>query len=267
MKLLKSISERCCDIGSRFAVQPVCLDEPGTSRRIAEGAFKVASGLGVVVRVLPTGSIGSCNRQSSEPDLVHDHTRLRKHKIGPITTILIVIGARHVKHTGTTEARETVGGSPGSVQLSPGGGSTEMISDGRSDPNSMVLVEGVSKNLLPTSQGWGLWRPSPAVAAPGTGHRHADLFCHLTPGQAFVTKLQDLLSGGGMSGRGTATHCDAGTLELLADRGPMNAQLGTDLAEGHALGVQVGGSLNVHGRHGNQFSCGSALQHTQCPRQ
>jgi len=27
----------------------------------------------------------------------------------------------------------------------------------------------------------------------------------------------------------------------------MNAQLSTDLAEGHALGVQVGGSLNVHG--------------------
>ena len=44
-----------------------------------------------------------------------------------------------------------------------------------------------------------------------------------------------------------STHGDAGTLELLADRAPMNAQLGTDLAEGPALGVQVGCTLNVHG--------------------
>jgi hypothetical protein len=36
--------------------------------------------------------------------------RLRQHEIGPITTIVVVIGARHVKHTGTTEGRETVGG-------------------------------------------------------------------------------------------------------------------------------------------------------------
>ena len=36
-------------------------------------------------------------------------------------------------------------------------------------------------------------------------------------------------------------------LELLADRAPMNAQLGTDLAQGPALGVQVGCTLNVHG--------------------
>ena len=32
-----------------------------------------------------------------------------------------------------------------------------------------------------------------------------------------------------MSRRRAATHGDAGTLELLADRGRMNAQLGTDL--------------------------------------
>jgi hypothetical protein len=49
-----------------------------------------------------------------------------------------------------------------------------------------------------------------------------------------------------MSGRGTATHRDAGALELFADRAPMNAQLGTNLAQCLALGVQVGCTLNVH---------------------
>jgi hypothetical protein len=34
-----------------------------------------------------------------------------------------------------------------------------------------------------------------------------------------------------------ATHGDAGTLELLADRAPMNAQLGTDLAQRSTLRV------------------------------
>jgi len=76
-----------------------------------------------------------------------------------------------------------------------------MINDRSPDPNGMVLVKGVSKNLLPTSQGWRLRPPGPLVAAPGTGNRHADLFCHLTPGQALIAKLQDLLCRGGMSGR------------------------------------------------------------------
>jgi hypothetical protein len=34
---------------------------------------------------------------------------------------------------------------------------------------------------------------------------------------------------------------------LLADRAPMSAQLGTDLTQGPALGVQVGCAFNVHG--------------------
>jgi hypothetical protein len=33
----------------------------------------------------------------------------------------------------------------------------------------------------------------------------------------------------------------------MADIGPMNAQLGADLAQGSALGVEVGSTLNVHG--------------------
>ena len=49
-----------------------------------------------------------------------------------------------------------------------------------------------------------------------------------------------------MAGRPTATHCDAGTLELLADRAPMNPQLGTNLAQSGPV-IQVGGTLNVHG--------------------
>ena len=245
VKLFEGIGKGGCDIGSRFAVQPLCLDEPGTSSRIPERASQVPSGLGVVVRALPTGSVTSCNRQPSEPDVVHDHIRLRQHQIVAVACIVVAIGARHMEHAGTTEGGETVGGSSCGSQLSPGGRSAEMISDGRPDANRKVLVKCVGENLLPTAQAWGLGRPGPPVAAPGAGNRHTDLFCYLWPGQALVTKLQDLLCGRGMSGS-AATHRDAGTLELLADRAPMNAQLGTDLAQGPALGVQVGCTLNVH---------------------
>jgi hypothetical protein len=48
------------------------------------------------------------------------------------------------------------------------------------------------------------------------------------------------------------THGDAGPQELLADRAPMDAQLGTDLAQGPTLGVQVGCTLNVHERNRNE---------------
>jgi hypothetical protein len=39
----------------------------------------------VVVRTLPTGRVMSCNRQSSEPDLVHDQIRFCQHQIAAIT--------------------------------------------------------------------------------------------------------------------------------------------------------------------------------------
>ena len=84
MKLFKCIGKGRCDVGSRLTVQPHCLDQPGTSSRIPEGAFKVPSGLGVVVRALPTGSLTSCNRQPSESDVVHDHIRFRQHQIAPV---------------------------------------------------------------------------------------------------------------------------------------------------------------------------------------
>jgi hypothetical protein len=71
------------------------------------------------------------------------------------------------------------------------------------------------------------------------------MFCHLTPGQALVTKVDDSIGGGGMCGS-AASHGDAGTTQLIPDRARREAQLGTDLAQGPVLGVQVSCTLNVH---------------------
>jgi hypothetical protein len=103
-----------------------------------------------------------------------------------------------MQHAGTTEGGQTVGCSSCGSQLSPGGGSTEMISNRRSDANGKVLVKRIGEHPLPTTQAWGLWRPGPPVAAPSPGNRHIDLFCDLIPGQALVTQLQDLLRGSRM---------------------------------------------------------------------
>jgi hypothetical protein len=121
-----------------------------------------------------------------------------------------------------------------------------MISDGRSNANGKVLIKGVSQNLLPAAQECGLpWLGLP-IAAPGTRASHTYLICDLGPAQASITKLQDLLCRGGMSGRAAATCDDAGTPKLMAHGGPGNAQLGTDLAQGPAPGVQIGCTRNVH---------------------
>jgi hypothetical protein len=121
-----------------------------------------------------------------------------------------------------------------------------MISDGRSDANGEVLVKCVGEHLLPTAQTVGLRRPRLPVATPGTGASHTYLFCDLGPAQVLVTKLQDLIGGGSVSGRTATTHGDASLAKLLAHSSPWNAQLGTDLAQGPALGVQVSCTLNVH---------------------
>jgi hypothetical protein len=92
----------------------------------------------------------------------------------------------------------------------------------------------------------GLGRPSPPVTAPGAGNRHIDLLGYLAPGQALATELKDQLRGGVVSAGTPRTHGDAGTLELFAHCAPMSAQLGTDLPQGPALGVQVSCTLNVH---------------------
>ena len=64
------------------------------------------------------------NRQPSDSDVVHDHIRLRQHQIVAIACIAVRIRARYVKHTGTVQRGETVGGSPGSSELRPGGART-----------------------------------------------------------------------------------------------------------------------------------------------
>jgi hypothetical protein len=149
-------------------------------------------------------------------------------------------------HAGTTGGSETVRSSSGSGELGSVWRSAEMINDGCSDANRQVVVKGDGEHLLPTAQAWTLGWPCPPIAAPGTGDSHIDPFCHLIPGQTLITEVQDLLGGGGMSGRRARTHGDAYLLELLADRAPMNAQLVTDLAQRPAPGVQVGCTLNVH---------------------
>jgi hypothetical protein len=80
--------------------------------------------------------------------------------------MIIRVGARHVKHAGATESRETGGCSPCCSELSPSGCSTEMISDGRSNANRKVAVKGVGENLLPTAQAWRPGAPGLPVAAP-----------------------------------------------------------------------------------------------------
>jgi hypothetical protein len=69
------------------------------------------SGLSVVVRTLPTGSVTSCHSQPSESDVVHDHIRPSQHQIAAIACIAVSIGSWHIEHTGVTQRGETVGGS------------------------------------------------------------------------------------------------------------------------------------------------------------
>jgi hypothetical protein len=82
---------------------------------------------------LPTGSVTSCNRQSSDSDVVHDHVWLRQHQIAPIARVGVSFGAGHVQHAGTTEGGQTMGGSPCGGELSPRGSPSKMISDGCPD--------------------------------------------------------------------------------------------------------------------------------------
>jgi hypothetical protein len=93
----------------------------------------------------------SRDSQPSESDVVHDHIRLHQRQIIAIAHIGVRIRARHVQHTGTTESGETVGGSPGGSELSAGGDSTEMISNGCPDTDSEVQVKGVGEHPLPTA--------------------------------------------------------------------------------------------------------------------
>ena len=65
-------------------------------------------------------------------------------------------------------------------------------------------------------------------------------------GVTVIRFAKDLLRRSWMSGSTAPTHGDAGTTKLMAHCRRRDAQLGTDLAQGPALGVQVGCTLNVH---------------------
>ena len=130
----------------------------------------------MVVRALPTGSVTPPNRQPPEADIVHDHIRLRQHQIGAIARFGVSIGAWHMKQAGAAGCSETVGGSSRGSQLSPGGRSAKMISDGCPDANGKVLVEGSARTCCQRPAGGGFWRPGPPVAAPGAGNSDIDLF-------------------------------------------------------------------------------------------
>jgi hypothetical protein len=87
----------------------------GHRRPHSAGALKVASGLGVVVRTLAPGSVTSSNRQPPESGVVHDHIRLGEHQIVAIACNIVIIGTRHVKHSGPTPANKTVRRASGRV--------------------------------------------------------------------------------------------------------------------------------------------------------
>ena len=57
-----------------------------------------------------------------------------------------------------------------------------------------------------------------------------------------------------MSGS-AATHSEAGSRELLTDRAPMSAQLGTDLAQGATPGRTSRCTFNVHGATATAAAC------------
>jgi hypothetical protein len=106
----------------------------------------------MVVGTPATRSVISCNHQPSESNVVHDRIRPRQHQIAAITCVAVRVSAGHVQQAGTVGRGETVGGSSGSVQLSPSRGSTEMIGDGCPDGSRKVLFKGVGEYLLPTAQ-------------------------------------------------------------------------------------------------------------------
>jgi len=105
----------------------------------------------VIVGALPASSLTSRDGNPSDSDVGHDHIRLRQHQIVAIARNGVRVSARHVQHAGTTEGGEAVGGSSCGSQLSPCGGSTQMISDGCPDANRTVLVKSVGENPLPAA--------------------------------------------------------------------------------------------------------------------
>jgi hypothetical protein len=80
VKFFEYIGKGCGESAADL-LQPLCPDQPRTSGRIPQRASKVSNGLGVVVRALPTGSTHVLQLRALEPDVVHDHIRLRQHQM------------------------------------------------------------------------------------------------------------------------------------------------------------------------------------------
>ena len=59
VKLYKRIREACCELGSRFAIQSLRLDQPGTYRGVPERPSQIPSGLRVIVRAVTARSIAA----------------------------------------------------------------------------------------------------------------------------------------------------------------------------------------------------------------
>ena len=83
--------------------------------------------------------------------------------------------------------------------------------------------------------------------------------CHFSPGQTFVTKVEDLLGGGWVSRCADGTHGDTGATKMIVDHVPSNAQLRADLAQGPALGIQLCRTLNIHSATLNELRQSSAF--------
>jgi hypothetical protein len=133
-----------------------------------------------------------------------------------------------------------------------------MINNGGSNANRKVLVKRAGENPLPSAQPLWLRRLGPPIAAPRPRNSHIDLFRHLSPCQALVPQLHDLLRRGWVS-RSAATHDDASATKLVVHCGPSNAQLRADLAQAPALGVQLFSTLNVHSATRNELRQSSAF--------
>jgi hypothetical protein len=154
------------------------------------------------------------NRQPPEPDVAHDHIRLREHQIGAIACIGLRIRAGHMEQTGTVESGETVGGSSSSSELSPGGRSTKMITTAArtrwQDSGQVRRREPAAIGQIALAFGSGL-----SVAAPCTRDSHPT--CFATSLQVGPRSRRSTISCAEASGQGSAaTHRNANAMELIA---------------------------------------------------
>jgi hypothetical protein len=140
VKLIESICKGGCDIGSRFSVQTLCLDcrAPAAAFRRERLRFRALwAWLGGLAR--PAASLPATASFRSRMSFMITFG-FAEDQIGAIACMIVGIGARHVKRSGTARCGPTVRGSSSSIEFSPGRDSAEMISDGCPDTNGKVLI-------------------------------------------------------------------------------------------------------------------------------